>query len=51
MDSAPTSVARKAASVYLGLDSIIGPLYLGWGHTFGGDSAFYLFLGRPTAGN
>jgi NTE family protein len=38
---------RKAASVYLGLDTIIGPLYFGWGHTFGGDSAFYLFLGRP----
>ncbi len=38
---------RKAGSFYLGLDSIIGPLYLGWGHTFGGDSAVYLFLGRP----
>jgi NTE family protein len=42
---------RKAASVYLGLDTVIGPLYLGWGHTFGGDSALYLFLGRPTANN
>jgi NTE family protein len=39
---------KKAASVFIGLDSILGPLYLGWGHTFGGDSAFYLFLGRPT---
>jgi NTE family protein len=39
---------KKAASVFLGLDSIIGPMYLGWGHTFGGNSAFYLFLGRPT---
>jgi NTE family protein len=39
---------RKAASVYLGFDTLIGPLYLGWGHTFGGDSAFYLFLGRPS---
>ncbi len=42
---------RKAGSLFLGLDSIIGPLYLGWGHTFGGDSAFYLFLGRPTDHN
>jgi len=42
---------RKAGSVFVGLDSIIGPLYLGWGHTFGGDSAFYLFLGRPTDHN
>jgi NTE family protein len=39
---------RKAGSVFLGLDSIIGPLYLGWGKTAGGDSSFYLFLGRPT---
>ena len=42
---------RKAASLFLGLDSSIGPLYLGWGHTFGGDSALYLFLGRPTDRN
>jgi NTE family protein len=42
---------KKAASIFLGLDSIIGPLYLGYGHTFGGDSAFYLFLGRPTERN
>ena len=41
---------RKAASVFVGMDSIIGPLYLGYGHTFGGSSALYLFLGRPTAG-
>jgi NTE family protein len=42
---------RKAASLFLGFDTMIGPLYLGWGHTFGGDSALYLFLGRPTAQN
>jgi NTE family protein len=42
---------RKAGSVFVGLDSILGPLYLGWGHTFGGDSAFYLFLGRPADRN
>ena len=39
---------RKAASVFLGLDTIIGPLYVGSGHTFGGKSAVYLYLGRPT---
>jgi len=38
---------RKAASIYLGFDTILGPLYGAWGHTFGGQSAFYLFLGRP----
>jgi NTE family protein len=42
---------RKATSLFLGLDTIIGPLYFGWGHTFGGDSALYLFLGRPTGTN
>ncbi|HUP30337.1 MAG TPA: patatin-like phospholipase family protein, partial [Usitatibacter sp.] len=46
-----TRGVRKAASLFLGIDSLIGPLYLGYGHTFGGDSAFYLFLGRPTDRN
>jgi NTE family protein len=39
---------RKAGSLFVGLDTLVGPLYAGWGHTFGGQSAFYLFLGRPT---
>ena len=39
---------RKAASAFVGLDSILGPLYLGYGHTFGGESAFFVFLGRPS---
>ena len=39
---------RKAGSVFLGLDTMIGAMYLGYGHTAGGESAFYLFLGRPT---
>ena len=46
----PTPIAEKCTrphSLFLGLDSIIGPLYLAYGKTFGGDSAFYLFLGRP----
>jgi NTE family protein len=38
---------RKAASLFLGVDSTLGPLYVGWGKTLGGDSALYLFLGRP----
>ncbi|MGZ5047203.1 MAG: hypothetical protein ACXWF0_08025, partial [Usitatibacter sp.] len=41
------SSIRKAASLFVGLDTVIGPLYVGWGHTFGGESALYLFLGRP----
>ena len=46
-----SSDVQKAASLFLALDTIVGPLYLAWGHTFGGDSAFYLFLGRPTERN
>ena len=42
---------RKAMSLLVGLDTIVGPLYFGWGRTFGGDSAFYLFLGRPQERN
>ena len=42
------SRVKKAGSVFLGLDSIIGPMYFAWGRTSGGQSAFYLFLGRPT---
>ena len=38
---------RKAGSLFLGLDSLIGPLYFAYGRTFGGESAWYLFLGRP----
>jgi NTE family protein len=38
---------HKAGSLFVGLDSLMGPLYFAWGKTFGGDSAFYLFLGRP----
>jgi NTE family protein len=50
-DGAATRGVKKAASLYLGIDSIIGPLYVGYGRTFGGDSAFYFFLGRPSARN
>jgi NTE family protein len=39
---------RKAGSLFVGVDSIIGPMYFAVGKTFGGDSAVYLFLGRPT---
>jgi NTE family protein len=42
------SNTRKAISAFLGLDTLLGPLYLGYGHTFSGDSSIYLFLGRPT---
>jgi NTE family protein len=37
---------RKDASVFLGLDTPIGPVYLATGFEDGGGEAFYLFLGR-----
>jgi NTE family protein len=39
-------LARKNASLYLGLDTLLGPVYLGVGHDESGQEAFYLFLGR-----
>jgi NTE family protein len=36
-----------AGSVFLGLDTPIGPLYLGGGYAEGGHASAYLSLGRP----
>ena len=38
--------ARKDASLFLGLDTLIGPVYIGTGLGDGGTTNFYLFLGR-----
>jgi NTE family protein len=38
--------ARKDFSVFLGLDTPLGPLYLGSGYDQSGNNAFFLFLGR-----
>jgi NTE family protein len=38
---------QRAVSVFLGADSIVGPLYVVAGKTFGGGAAFYLMWGRP----
>jgi NTE family protein len=36
-----------AASVFLGLDSFLGPLYFGYGQSERGNDSFYLLLGVP----
>jgi NTE family protein len=36
-----------SASAFLGLDSLIGPIYLAGGLASNGTSSFYFFLGRP----
>jgi NTE family protein len=40
------SSARRNGSVFLGLDTLFGPVYLGAGLAEGGATALYLFLGR-----
>jgi len=34
-------------SLFAGLDTYIGPLFIGAGFGEGGESSFYLFLGTP----
>jgi NTE family protein len=38
--------AHKDLSLFLGLDTPVGPLYLGSGYDQSGNNAFFLFLGR-----
>ncbi|MBK6009300.1 patatin-like phospholipase family protein [Ramlibacter ginsenosidimutans] len=37
----------RSASLLLGVDTPLGPLYLGYGHASKGYDSFYVFLGRP----
>ena len=37
---------QKDASIFLGMDTLLGPLYLATGFDQHGNQAFYLFLGR-----
>lgn len=38
---------RKAGSVFVGADTIIGPFYFGYGFAENGHRALHLFMGRP----
>lgn len=38
---------QQAVSVYLGGETPLGPLYLGYGYAKGGHSSAYLFIGLP----
>jgi len=35
-----------AASIFIGVDSPIGPIYTGYGHAEGGNDSLYFFLGK-----
>ena len=38
--------ALLAGSVFLGVDTVLGPVYLSYGHAEQGNDRVYLFLGR-----
>ena len=48
---APVSIGKaetkNSLSAFLGIDTLIGPLYLGYGRARERNSIFYLFLGQP----
>ncbi|MGQ0836830.1 MAG: hypothetical protein ACT4O5_18280, partial [Gammaproteobacteria bacterium] len=45
-DDAGFGSARRDGSLFLGLDSLLGPVYLAVGIDEAGEESFYLFLGR-----
>ena len=45
-DSLAWRQLRRAGSIFVAADTLIGPIYLAYGHTAGGGSALYLFWGR-----
>jgi NTE family protein len=40
------SSLRTDASLFIGLDSLLGPVYLSFGYDSGGNTAIFLSLGR-----
>jgi len=46
MSDAKFTNLHKDASLFLGLDTLLGPVYLGSGFDDHGNQSFYLFLGR-----
>jgi NTE family protein len=46
-DDVSLSDARLAGSLFLGLDTFIGPVYFAGGLSEGGQAALYLFVGQP----
>ncbi len=38
---------RPAGGVFVGADTVLGPIYAGFGAGYGGNTSLYVFLGRP----
>jgi NTE family protein len=45
MSSIDLNEMPVSGSLFLGVDSFLGPLYLGYGVTEGGDHSVYLLIG------
>jgi NTE family protein len=39
--------ARPAGGLFVGADTVLGPIYAGFGVGYGGNASIYVFLGRP----
>ena len=44
---ASMAIPALVASLFIGIDSPLGPLYLGGGTAEGGNQSVYIFLGQP----
>lgn len=47
LDSVPARGTLRSNALFMGADTPVGPLYLGYGRAAGGNNAFYLYLGLP----
>jgi NTE family protein len=45
LDGVSANGVITSGSIYLGVDSKLGPIYLGWGRSEGGRSTVYLYIG------
>ena len=46
-DQLRTATTKNSVAAFVGIDTLIGPLYLGYGRARERSSIFYLFLGQP----
>lgn len=47
INALPRNDTINAGSLFIAADTVLGPVYFGAGLAEGGESAMYLFLGRP----
>ncbi len=47
LESVPAQGTLRSNALFMGADTPVGPLYLGYGRASGGNNAFYLYLGLP----